>query len=229
MTWMQFGLRRDRTAKRAPEALVALLHDRGASAATIIPIAARWTSTVPTTAFIALDGIEELDAPRSDVSPDGKSHLGAKPEPEVLDRAVRNLDRLLEYQLRSRRLHASRLVLVGFGYGGTLALRLVLRGWSCAGVLSFSGRLGRPLPRILRIDCKVRLIDYVTDTQTDHNGLRDDVASLTARGIDARGVLLSSSPLSDEAIRHGGAYLVELVATAQRSDRFHVDLEASHA
>jgi dienelactone hydrolase len=229
MTWMQFGLRRDRTAKRAPEALVALLHDRGASAATITPIAARWTPTVPTTAFIALDGIEELDAPCSDISPDGKSHLDAKPEPEVLDRAVGNLERLLEYQLQSRRLHVSRLVLVGFGYGGTLALRLLLRGWSFAGVLTFSGRLRRPLPRILRIDCKVRLIDCVTAVQADPGSLRDDVASLTARGIDARGVVLSSSPLSDEAIRHGGAYLVELVATAQRGDRFHVDLEASHA
>jgi len=119
--------------------------------------------------------------------------------------------------------------LVGIGYGGTLALRLLLRGWSCAGVLTFSGRLARPLPRILRIDCKVRLIDCVTDVQADPGSLRDDVASLTVRGIDARGVLLSSSPLSDEAIRHGGAYLVELVATAQRGDRFHVDLEASHA
>jgi predicted esterase len=227
MNWMQLRLRRDRTAKRAPEALVAVLHDRGASAATITPMAARWTSTVPTTAFIALDGIEELNAPSRDVSPDGKSHLGAKPEPEVLDRAVRNLERLLEHQLQSRRLHANRLVLVGFGYGGTLALRLLLRGWSCAGVLTFSGRLGRPLPRILRIDCKVRLIDCLTAVQADPRSLRDDVASLTARGIDARGVVLSSSPFSDEAIRHGGAYLVELVATAQRGDRSHV--EASHA
>src|SRR5205823_6397337 len=114
----------------------------------------------------------------------------------VLDRAVRNLEGLLEYQLQSRRLHASRLVLVGFGYGGTLALRLLIRGWSCAGVLTFSGQLGRPRPRILRINCKVRLIDCVTDTQTDHNGLRDDVASLSARGIDARGVALSSAALA---------------------------------
>jgi len=59
--------------------------------------------------------------------------------------------------------------------------------------------------------------------------LRDAVAWLTARGLDTRGVVLAGSPMSDEAIRHGGAYLVELVATAQRAKRFHVNLESSHA
>ena len=34
--------------------------------------------------------------------------------------------------------------------------------------------------------------------------------------------LLPGPPLCDEAVRHGGAYLMELVATAQRGDRTHV-------
>jgi hypothetical protein len=59
--------------------------------------------------------------------------------------------------------------------------------------------------------------------------LCDLVAQLTTRGIDARGILLGGSALSDEAIRHGGAYLVELVATAQRGDHLHVNRESSHA
>lgn len=230
MTWMQFGLRRDRTAKRPPEALVALLHDRGTSAATLTPVAARWAATVPTTAFIALDGIEELDAPSRALPPDTGLDLDSKPEPKALDRAARHLEALLDHQVRSRRLDATRLVLVGFGYGGTLALHLLFRrGWSCAGVLAFAAQLVLPLPRVLRIDCKVRLIDCVADAQTDHSRLRDDVALLTTRGIDTRGILLSGSALSDEAVRHGRAYLVELVATAQRGRRFHVDRESSHA
>jgi pimeloyl-ACP methyl ester carboxylesterase len=230
MSWMQFshGLRRGRIAKRTPEALVVLLHDRGTSAAALGAVAARWATTVPTTVFTALDGIDQLDR-----APSGFSYTspaladGADP---MLDRAARNLEALLSHQLSSHRLDASRLVLVGFGYGGTLALHLLLRqGWSCAGILAIAAQLARPLPRVLRIDCKVRLIGCAADAQADHGSLRDDVALLAARGVDARGVVLVGSPLSDEIIRHAGAYLVELVATAQRGDRFHVDRESSHA
>ena len=232
MSWMSFSrcLGRDRVAKGAPAALVVLLHDLGASAETLTTIAARWSVTVPSTAFIALDGIEQLDALSGDLPQQAGLNAGTSHQPTVLDGAARHLEVLLERQLRSRRLDAGRLVLVGFGYGGTLALHLLLhRSWRCAGILAFAAQLVSPLPRILRIDCKARLIDCTVNAQTDHSSLRDDVALLNARGIDARGVLLSGSPLSDEAIRHGGAYLVELVATAQRGDRFHVERESSHA
>jgi hypothetical protein len=41
--------------------------------------------------------------------------------------------------------------------------------------------------------------------------------------------LLVGSVLSEESIRHGGAYLVELVATAQqRGDQLSLDREGSH-
>jgi hypothetical protein len=110
---------------------------------------------------------------------------------------------------------------VGFGYGATLALYMLVRhqGWRYAGVLAFGAKLIRPVPRIVRGAHKVRLIACLGDNA--HSSLRDEVALLTARGIDTRGVVLSGSGLSQEAIRHGGAYLVELVATAQRGARFH--------
>jgi dienelactone hydrolase len=231
MSWMSFSRRlgRDRTAKAAPEALVVVLQDLGASAATLTSIAARWSATVPTTAFIALDGIEQLDVGSCD-PPHAAPSANADAGPTLLDRAAYNLEALLEHQLRSRGLDATRLVLVGFGHGGTLALHLLLhRNWRCAGILAFAAELIRPLPRILRIDCKVRLIDCVAEAQTDQSSVRDDIALLTSRVVDARGVLLSGSPLSDEAIRHGGAYLVELVATAQRGNRIHADWESNHA
>jgi pimeloyl-ACP methyl ester carboxylesterase len=206
--------------------LVVLLHDLGVSAAALTPVAARWAATVPTAAFNALDGIGQLDGLVSDTSID----VSMDGNPTVLDSATWNLAALIEQELRSYRLDAKRLVMVGFGYGGTLALHLLLhRGWNCAGVLAFAAQVVRPLPRILKIDCKVRLIDRRADGQTDHGILRDKVALLTARGIDTRGVLLSGSSLSDEIIRHGGAYLAELVATAQRGDGFNVGRENSHA
>jgi pimeloyl-ACP methyl ester carboxylesterase len=231
MSWMSFTRRlgRDRIAERSPEALVVLLHDLGASAVTLTSIAARWSATVPTTAFIALDGIEQLNVRPCD-PPRVAPGANAGTKPTLLDRAAHTLEALLDHQLRSRCLDGTRLVLVGFGYGGTLALHLLLhRSWRCAGILAIAAQLISPLPRILRIDCKVRLIDCMANAQTDHSSLRDDVALLTGRGIDARGIVLSGSPLSDEAVRHGGAYLVELVATAQRGDRFRVERESSHA
>jgi len=232
MTWVQFphGFRLDPIAKGSPEALVILLHDLGATAATLTAVAARWATTVPTTAFIALNAIEQLDPPSCGLPRHTTPDLDASAEPTVLDRAARHIKPQLEQQLRFYRLDASRLVLVGFGYGGTVALHMLLRqGQSCAGVLAFAAQLMRPFPRILRVDYKVRLIECVEVGHIGHSNLRDVVALLTARGIDTRGVLLPGSALSDEAIRHGGAYLVELVATAQRGDRFHVDREGSEA
>jgi predicted esterase len=229
MSWMQFGFRRVRPAKRAPEALVALLHDVGASAATLTSIAARWAATVPTTAFIALDGTAELDAPPPALLANTQHDPEATSHSKALDRAARALETLLEQQLRSHRLDAARLVLVGFGYGGTLALHLLLRqAWSCAGVLAFAAHLPLPLPRVLRVGHKVRLITYA-DSEAGGANLREVVAALSARGVDTRGVLLSGPTLSEEAIRHGAAYLVELVATAQRANLSHVNRERSHA
>src|SRR5258708_1657942 len=90
--------------------------------------------------------------------------------------------------------------------GAPEALVVLRHDWNCAGVLTFGAKLMRPLPRDLRIDRKVRLIDCVTDREIGQTRLRDSVTSLTTRGIDARGVLLVGSVLSDETIRHGGAY-----------------------
>jgi predicted esterase len=164
-------------------------------AASLMPVAARWATTVPTTAF---DSLEDNEPP---------------------------FDELVYCeQLRGFWLDASRLVLAGFGYGGTLVLQMLLRhGWTCAGVLAFSAQLPRLPRRIFRTNIKVRLIECVADAGVGHDSLRDVVASLTARGIDARGTSLAGSVRSKEAIRHGGAYLVELVATAQRGDGFHND------
>jgi len=209
MSWVPFshGFRLDPIANGPPEALVVLLPDFGVSTGTLNAVAERWAMAVPTTAFIVLDTSEQLD-----------------------QHAPRPLGPLLEQQLRARRLDASRLVLVGFGYGGTLALHLSLhQHWSCAGVLAFAAKLMRPLPRLLAVNHKIRLIACAADGPVDHHSLRDMVASLTGRGIDTRGVTIAGSALSDEAIRYGGAYLVELVATAQRGNRFHIGPESRHA
>jgi predicted esterase len=232
MRWTPFshGLRLDPIGKGSPAALVALLSDRDASAASLAPITARWAASVPTTAFVALEAIAPFVSSSGALAPRMPDRsAGAAPEnPAALDRAARRIAPALEGQLRTHRLDASRLVLVGFGYGGTLALHLVLRrGWRCAGVLAFAAKLARPLPRLISVRHKVRLIGRLGDDDVGHGSLREIVAPLSACGIDARGVLLAGSALSDEAVRYGGAYLVELVATAQQGDLFHVDRRAA--
>lgn len=216
MTWVRFahGLRLDPIAKGSPEALVAVLHDVGVRATALTSIAAPWAAAVPTTAFIALDHIGQRD--RASGRPGAETTRHRDAGAIVLDRASRQLAPLLDHQLRSDGLDARRLVLVGFGYGGTLALHMALHHGRSCGVLALAARLLRPLPRILRVDQKVRLIACAEDGDGGHGGLRDVVASLTARGIDTRGVVSAGPVLSDAAIRHAGAYLVELVATAQR-------------
>jgi len=84
-------------------------------------------------------------------------------------------------------------------------------------------------PRVVRVDCKVRLIDCADAADANPDGLQTMIARLSARGIDARGSALKESPLSDEAIRVGTSYLVELVATAQRGNRFHIAGIKDHA
>lgn len=212
MPWMRFShaVRRDPLAGGPAEAVVVLLHDFGGSAEALAAKTERWATAVPTTAFVALAGHE-----RPPASPDaaGRDTLN-------LESATRDLAPILDQQLRSYRLAASRVVLVGFGYGGALALYLALhRGWNCAGVLAYGAKVIRPLPRTILGDPKVRLIECVDDGHIGYASVRDLVMLLTAHGLDARGVLLGGPPLSDAALRHGGAYLVELVATAQGRSR----------
>ena len=224
MSWAEFplGLRLEPVARRSPESLVVLLRGMGASAAALAPIAARWAPAVPATAFVALHALDRIHGPCGIVR-----ELTREADPP--SGMVRLLEPMLEAQLDHYRLDASHLVLVGFDHGGTLALQIALHeGWGCAGVLAFAAKPIPPLPRFLRIGCKVRLIDTVPPEPVTRNRLRDTVALLTARGIDTRGVLLSGSPFSDEAIRHGGAYLVELVATAQCGNH-SLNRESSHA
>jgi predicted esterase len=232
MSWTRFpcGFRLDPIAKGSPEALVVILHDLGAATPILTSIAARWATAVPTTSFILLDGIEQLGLLSCGLDPDMKNDREAGTGPTGLDRAALHLERVFDRHLSSHGFDADLVVLVGVGYGGDLALNMVLNhGWGCAGVLAFEASLTLPFPRLLRIDSKVRLVKSFGNGPVDYGSLHGETASLIARGIDTRGVLLGGSIQSDEAVRHGGAYLVELVAHAQRNGGFHIDQERRHA
>jgi predicted esterase len=216
------GFQLNPIAKETPKALVVLLQDFGTPVATLASVAARWAVSVPTSAFVALE-VDERVGQIADAVQNTIAGPGGRAEPELLDRAARNLAPLVAQELRARRLDASRLVLVGFGSGGTLALHTVLRRhWNCAGVLAFAPALKDPPPRIVRRSHKIRLIDGIGDIGGVPAGSRDIVSILMDRGIDVRRVRLGGPMLSEEAIRHGALYLAELVATAQWGGRLPV-------
>jgi predicted esterase len=216
------GFRLNPVTRGSPKALVVLLRDLGTSVETVAAVAARWAVSVPSAAFIGFEDTDRAeqtsDAVRTTIVDPGS---GAKPD--LLGSAARSLAPLVARELRARRLDAGQSILVGFGSGGTLALDLVLRqGWSCAGVLAFAPAPIDPLPRTVRRNHKIRLIDSVGDTSGAPAGARDAVSILVHRGIDVRRVRLSGSMLSEEAIRHGALYLAELVASAQWGARLPV-------
>ena len=205
------------TALRMPEALVVLLHDETYSSAQMNLVAERWATSLPEAAFEAFEtsdlGVAKSDAANGEL--DGEFESG-----------MRDLEPILQSLLRMRRLDPSRLVLIGFGTAGSLSLHVALRlRWNCAGVLAIGASLGQPLPEPMWIDQKIRLIQCASGGQGGFSGLRDEVASLAQRGLDARGAAVTGSALSDEAVRHAGAYLVELVANAQRGARLRLYAE----
>jgi predicted esterase len=209
-------------AKGSPKALILLLRDPAISIETLTSVAERWAVSVPAAAFVALEAIERVGQ-TSDIVRNTIVDSGSSAEPETLGLAARGLARVVAQELRARRLDASQLVLVGFGSGGTLALRLVLhQGWSCAGVLAFAPTLINPPPRTVRRNHKIRLIDSAGSSSGAHAGARDVASILVDRGIDVRRVRLGEPMLSEEAIRHGALYLAELVATAQWGGRLPV-------
>jgi predicted esterase len=223
MEWTAFsgGHRLGPLAGDLPDAVVVLLHDLGEPTETLLSVAASWAETAPTTAFVAFDSLEQRHPPPAGGQWPTMLDVDADAEPGALNRIARHLTQMIAEQQRAWRLDDRQIVLVGFRQGATAALHVVLHhGWSCAGVLAFSPKLPQALPRIIPIGPKLRIIESVETSRVSYAKLRDIVASLAVRGIDARGVVLDGALLSAEAIRYGGAYLVGLIAAAQhRVDR----------
>ena len=153
MDWTRFGcgFRLDGKAQGLPEALVIILHDFPA-VTDLAAIAARWAAAVPTTSFILLDGIEQLSLLPYGLA-DADRDFGPGAGSAGLGRAALLLEKVFDRQLSAHGFDARRVVLVGLGYGGEVALRMALNhSWGCAGVLAFATKLTLPLPRLMRID-----------------------------------------------------------------------------
>ena len=192
-------------AEGAPEVLAVLLHDRGVSRQTARSVAARWAAAVPTTAFLIPACSDE----------DGH---GTAPDAALLDAEARRLMPLIVRYLRAYRLDPSRLVLIGCGLGGTLALHLGLRrGLAEAGLLAFAATLTDALWPAGRTTGKVRIIACAEAQEAARTRLGAFMDELIGRSVDVRGVAFDRATERKAMLRLGGAYLAELVATAHRS------------
>jgi len=196
-------------AEGVPNVLAVLLHDRLVSRQTARAVASRWAATVPTTAFLIPACCDRV----------GRGSLPgtAVPLAAVLDAEARRLTPLIVRYLHAYRLDPSRLVLIGCGLGGTLALHLGLRrGLVEAGVLAFAATLTNALWPAGVTTGKVRIITCADEQEVARPRLGAFMDELISRGVDVRGVAMDLTSERKAILRLGGAYLAELVATAHR-------------
>src|SRR5258708_18720176 len=104
MSWTPFshGLRLEPILKGSPAALVVLLSDLDASAASLAPMAAHWAISVPTTAFLALEAVEPFEFPRDGLAPPAPELDRAMEleDPAMLERPAGRLPPLLDRPFR---------------------------------------------------------------------------------------------------------------------------------
>jgi hypothetical protein len=185
-----------------PEVLAVLLHDRVVARQTARGVAARWAAGVPSTAFLIPACCDY-------------GEFRAVPDAAVLDAEARRLMPLIVQYLYAYHLDARRLVLIGCGLGGTLALYLGLRrGLAQAGLLAFAAGLTDALCPTGRTTGKVRIIACADTREPALSRLGPFMDQLNRRGINVRGVAMDRRSERQAMLRLGGAYLAELVATA---------------
>jgi phospholipase/carboxylesterase len=126
-------------------ALVVLLHGYGANGDDLIALGDTWRYLLPDAAFVAPNapqtipgmygGLQWFTLTMRDPSEYWRGVCAAQPA----------LDRYIDTELARYRLHANRLVLVGFSQGCMMALHVGLRRSAPpAGIVGYSGRLAGP-------------------------------------------------------------------------------------
>ncbi|MCE1236591.1 MAG: dienelactone hydrolase family protein [Hyphomicrobiales bacterium] len=124
--------------------LVIFLHGVGARGDDLAELGEVWRDDLPGVAFAAPDAPHPFDG-----APFGRqwfSILGVTPEnrgARIAD-AVSAFDAVVDLAIARAGTTAERTALVGFSQGSIMALDAIGRGRRFAGVVAYSGRLGRP-------------------------------------------------------------------------------------
>lgn len=124
--------------------LVLFLHGVGARGLDLLDLSDDWKPALPGVAFAAPDAPYPFDG-----GPFGRqwfSVLGVTPanRAERIAAAVSAFDAVVDMEIARAGTVAERTALVGFSQGSIMALDAIGRGRRFAGVLAYSGRLGRP-------------------------------------------------------------------------------------
>lgn len=125
--------------------LVVFLHGVGARGEDLLGLGDLWKSDLPGVAFAAPDAPFAFDG--GAFGRQWFSILGVTPQNrgERLGAAAAAFDAVVDTAIAQAGTTAERTALVGFSQGSIMALDAVGRGRAFAGVLAYSGRLGRPL------------------------------------------------------------------------------------
>ena len=124
--------------------LVLFLHGVGARGLDLLDLSDDWKAALPGVAFAAPDAPFPFDG-----GPFGRqwfSVLGVTPanRGERIAQAASAFDAVVDLEISRAGTVAERTALVGFSQGSIMALDAIGRGRRFAGVLAYSGRLGRP-------------------------------------------------------------------------------------
>jgi hypothetical protein len=125
------------------------------------------------------------------------------------------ITRMLVAALRRRHMGTDRLIMVGAGRAGRLALELVLQGnLECAGILAIDVDCAPLRRNIATTAAAIRLVVHETERQT--SGEVALLGQLRAADIDERIMTLVPASNADAMARAAEAFLLELVAMASR-------------
>lgn len=167
---------------RAPRRLIVLLHELGSDATGFAPLGLAWQLKFPGATAILLDADERTAAGRrrwfAERPLDGRA--------ERISAAVERFHTRLSVLQRAQGVAAGRTMLVGLGQGATIAIEAVRAAASAAIVVSYAGRLARPVRPGERIDAAIHLVHGSHDTrvalacaQQAHRGLHAAGARVT--------------------------------------------------
>lgn len=188
--------------------LVVFLHGVGARGDDLAELGEVWRADLPGVAFAAPDGPEPFDG-----APFGRqwfSILGVTPQNRGarLATAASAFDAVVDLAIARADTTAERTALVGFSQGSIMALDAIGRGRRFAGVVAYSGRLGRP-PVGVPSKTPVLLIHGRDDAVIPFGESEIAARVLAAAGVE---VGLELRPgldhgIDDAGVRLGGAFL----------------------
>jgi phospholipase/carboxylesterase len=168
---------------QAPQRLLVFLHGAGSRPEVFAPVAVSWQLKFPGATAAILQGLQPSPAPRGLDWFDTRGI--ASERAERVARAAREVAARVAALQRAAQVGAAQTVLVGFSQGATVALELARAHPELASiVVSYAGRLARPIRSEERVSATIHLIHGELDTLVPAVHAKQALRGLRAIGAD---------------------------------------------